>query len=229
MSRYVVANWKSHKTLAEASHWLNRFLDLYRPNPRLKVILAPAFPFLFPLQQIIGSTRSDVYLAGQDVSAFPLGSYTGQVAAEMLLGLADYALVGHSERRRWCHESHQEVANKVHEALAAGITPIVCVDLPYARAQFAALSNHELDKSIVGYGPVEAIGVDIAPSAERVRAAIVELKRMAPDSPILYGGSVGRENVNEYMEIPGLSGLMVATASLAAEEFAEICALVAES
>lgn len=228
MSRYVVANWKSHKTLAEASHWLSRFMGLYTPHPGLKVILAPAFPFLYPLRQMLAGAKSGVFLAGQDVSAFPFGSYTGAVAAEMLLGIADYAMVGHSERRRWFHESHQEVANKVHEALAAGITPLLCVDQPYARAQFAALSDHELRNSIIGYGPVEAIGVDIAPAPDRIRGSIAELKLMAPDSPLLYGGSVSRENAAEYMQIPGLSGLMVATASLDAEEFAEICGQVAE-
>ncbi len=229
MSRYVVANWKSNKTLAEASNWLSRFLQVHHPHPGLKVILAPAFPFLVPLQQILTGRQSGVVLATQDVSAFPLGSYTGAVAAEMVVGLADYALVGHSERRRWFHESHQQVANKVHEALAVGITPIVCVDQPYARSQFAALSDHELASSIIGYGPVEAIGVDIDPSPQRVRAAIAEIKAMAPDSPILYGGSVSGANASDYMQIPGISGLMAASASQDPEEFAAICRQVAES
>lgn len=227
MSRYVVANWKSNKTLFEAGQWLQRFHELYRPHPRLKVILAPAFPFLFPLQQMLEARKSTVLLAAQDVSSFPLGSYTGAVAAEMMSGLVDYVMVGHSERRRWFHETHQEVANKVHEAMTVGITPILCVDQPYARAQFAALSDHELRKSIIGYGPVEAVGVDIAPSPRRVRAAIAELQVMAPDNIILYGGSVSAENAGEYMEIPGLSGLMTATASLEPEEFAAICHQVA--
>lgn len=230
MSRYVVANWKSNKTLAEADQWLSRFLKLHRSQPNLKVVLAPPFPFLFPLRQMLEEEgRGGVVLAAQDVSSFPLGSYTGAVSATMLRGVVDYALVGHSERRRWFHETNQDVANKTREALAVGITPIVCLDRSYARTQFAALSDHELSKSIIGYGPVEAIGVENAPSPQRVAAVIAELQTMVSDNPILYGGSVKRENVGDYMKIPGLSGLMVATASLEPEEFADICQLVAES
>lgn len=228
MSRYVVANWKSHKSLAEASQWLSRFLKVYRPQSGLKVIIAPAFPFLVPLHEMLAAGESGVQLASQDISAFPLGSYTGAVAAEMIQELVSYAIVGHSERRRWFRETDQDVANKAREALAVGITPIVCVDQPYARAQFAALSDLEVKESIVGYGPVEAIGVDMAPSPQRIRGAISELQAMAPDSPILYGGSVQVKNGAEYMKIPGLSGLMVATASLDPEKFVDICQLVAE-
>ncbi len=229
MNRYVVANWKSNNTLAEGRQWLSHFLGHYRPHPDLTVIIAPAFPFLVPLKELLVDSKSGVLLAAQDVSPFPLGSYTGAVAAEMLNGMADYVLVGHSERRRWFHESNQEVANKVHEAVTMGITPILCVDQPYARAQFAALSNHELASSIIGYGPVEAVGVDSAPSPERVSAAVSQLQAMAPDSPILYGGSVSAENAGDYMQIRGLAGLMTATASLDPQEFAAICQLVAES
>lgn len=228
MSRYVVANWKSNKSLVEARQWLTRFLEIHRPHPNLKVILAPAFPFLFPLNQLLKDGKSGVLLAAQDVSSFPRGAYTGAVAAQMLKGLAAYVIVGHSERRRWFHETPQDVANKVREALAVGITPIVCVDQPYAQAQFAALSDDEVSNIIVGYGPVEAVGVDIAPSPERIRGALGELQSMVLDSPILYGGSVSCENAGEYMKMPGLSGLMVATASLEPEEFADICQQVVE-
>ena len=168
-------------------------------------------------------------LAAQDVSSFPFGSYTGAVTAEMLRGVVDYAIVGHSERRRWFHETNQDVANKVRETLAVGITPIVCVDQPYARAQFAALSDHELQEIIIGYGPVEAVGVDIDPSPQRIRETIAQLQAVAPDNAILYGGSVNRDNAGDYMKTPGLSGLMAATASLEPEEFADICGQVAES
>ncbi len=229
MSRYVVANWKSNKTLAECRQWLSRFLARYRPHPDLKVIIAPSFPFLFPLSQILAESKSDVLLASQDISSFPVGSYTGAVAAAQLEELVDYALVGHSERRRWFHETNQEVANKVYEALVEGITPIVCVDQPYARAQLAALSDHEKQNSIIVYGPVEAVGVDVSPSPERIVEAVAELKTLAPDTPMLYGGSANSENAAGYMKIAGISGLMAATASQAPEEFADLCEQVAES
>lgn len=229
MSRYVVANWKSHKTLAQASQWLSRFLKVHTPQANLTVIVAPAMPFLFPLHQFLDDNKSGVVLAAQDISSFPFGSYTGAVAAEMLEGVVSYALVGHSERRRWFHETHHDVANKAREALAVGMTPIVCVDQPYALAQLAALTDTEVKASIIGYGPVEAVGVAIAPAPERIKAALAEIMAIAPDSPILYGGSVNGKNAGAYMKISGLAGLMVATASLQPEEFADICRQVAES
>ncbi|MEN8257976.1 MAG: triose-phosphate isomerase family protein [Thermodesulfobacteriota bacterium] len=228
MNRYVVANWKSNKTLAESRHWLNRFLELHRPLPALKVIIAPAFPFLFPLHQMLVESKSDVRLASQDISSFPGGAYTGSVAAAMLREVVDFALVGHSERRRWFHETNQDVANKVAEARDVGITPIVCIDQPYARTQLAALADHDLGAIIIGYGPVEAVGVDVSPSPQRIVEAISEIKVLAPDSPILYGGSVNGKNAKEYMKIAGISGLMVATASLDPEDFVDICQQISE-
>lgn len=223
MSRYVVANWKANKTLAEARQWVERFLALPRPPAGVKVIVAPAFPYLVPLGQLLATDQEAMALAVQDISSFPFGSYTGAVAAEMVAGLVGYALVGHAERRRWFHETNQDVANKAREALAVGITPIICVDQPYARAQLAALTDAELKECLIGYGPVEAVGVDIAPAPERIRAAVAEIKAMAPDSPVLYGGAVQAKNAATYMKIPGLAGLMAATAAMDPQEFAHIC------
>ncbi|MGV1098592.1 triose-phosphate isomerase [Thiovibrio sp. JS02] len=223
MGRYLLANWKSHKTLAEAEAWLEKFRHSYRPAPGLKAIIAPPAPFLIPLWEKLQKMEiAGLALAVQDLSPFPLGSYTGGVAAAMVRDFADYAIVGHSERRRYFHETHQEIANKVSEALTAGMTPILCVDLPYARQQLAAIDEKEAAGLIIGYGPVEAIGIDAAQSLAKASEAIAAIRAMAPGRPILYGGSINRENAGAYATLAGLNGLMVGTASLEPEEFAAI-------
>ncbi|HIJ78252.1 MAG: triose-phosphate isomerase [Desulfobulbaceae bacterium] len=230
MTKYLLANWKSHKSLAQAESWLHEFSRLYRPTEGLKVIIAPAMVHLAPLRQLLNNpAMPELALASQDLSPFPLGSYTGAVAAEMVRGLVDFAILGHSERRRYFHETNQDVANKVSEARAAAIQPIVCLDRPYARAQLAALDEADLKGLLIGYGPVEAIGVDIPPSPEKVGKVIAELQAMAPDAAILYGGSITAENAADYLGLAGVAGLMVGTASLAAEEFARICAIAARA
>lgn len=226
--RYAVANWKSHKTAAEAEQWLTAFLAAHRPDASLQVIIAPAFVALAPLRRLLDDRGAGhIALAAQDLSPFPAGAYTGAVSATMLQGLAAYAFVGHAERRRYFHETHQEIANKAAEAVSAGITPILCLDRSYAGAQLAALAETDADKVIIGYGPAEAIGINMPQTAQQVREAIREIKARLPGRPILYGGSVNGENAADYMRIEGISGVMAGSASLDPEEFARICAAVA--
>ncbi|MDH5298830.1 MAG: triose-phosphate isomerase, partial [Desulfobulbaceae bacterium] len=179
--RYVVANWKSHTTVAEAEKWLAAFLGAYRPDPGLQVIIAPSLVCLAPLQRMLREQGApQVALAAQDLSPFPVGAYTGAVAAAMVRDLVDYALVGHAERRRYFHETHQEVANKATEAVAVGITPILCLDQPYGAAQIAALAEADADRVIIGYGPVEAIGLTIPQPLSQVAKAVQELRAHLP-------------------------------------------------
>ena len=219
MSRYLLANWKSYKTMAEAEAWLEKFCRLQH-DPQLQVIVAPPLPFLVPMYHILQKIKlPNLALAVQDLSPFPPGSYTGGVAAPMVSDYAEYAILGHSERRRYFHETNQEIANKVSEAVAGGIRPIVCVDQPYAREQIAAINEEDSAGLIIGYGPVEAAGINAPQPIGKVSAAIAELQATAPGKPILYGGSVGKDNAGDYMKIAGISGLMVGTASLDPEEF----------
>lgn len=231
MQKIVVANWKSHKTLPEAIEWLEQFSQLFTPDPQVQVILAPPMPYVAVLRQLLLERYNSLSLAlaVQDISPFPLGSYTGAVAAEMLSGLVEYAIVGHSERRRYFHETNQEIANKVRETVAVGIRPIVCVDLPYARSLLNAMDEAEIADLIIGYGPIEAIGIDLPQSSQTIRSAIKEIEAIAPGRPIVYGGSVQSANAAGLMELAGLSGLLVGTASLPADEFVGICKAVAQA
>jgi triosephosphate isomerase len=224
MKKFILANWKCHKTTVEAVKWFETFSDLYQPNPDVKVIIAPPIIALPSLKMMIQERKiTSLSLAAQDISPFPLGSYTGAVAAEMLQGMVEYVIVGHSERRRYFHETHQEIANKVSEALAAEITPIVCLDIPYARAQIAAIQEDDAKKIFIGYGPVEAIGINNAQSPERTSSGILKIESLVEEIPILYGGSINEKNCTDYVGMKGLAGLMVGSASLDPIKFASIC------
>ncbi|MGM0681955.1 MAG: triose-phosphate isomerase [Thermodesulfobacteriota bacterium] len=230
MTKYVLANWKSHKSRSEAEKWIETFLQIYPSSPRLKVILAPSFIYLEPLfKKISESGYQNLYLAAQDISPYPPGAYTGAVAADMVSGLAAYVLAGHAERRRYFHETNQEIAGKVRETLDAGIQPVLCVDRDYARAQIAALDDPDIDKLIIGYAPAGYIGLDTPQNLTEAKSNVKEIRQMVPSSPILYGGSIRADNAADYIKIEEITGLMVGSGCLNPQEFAAICNTVAES
>ena len=140
--KYIVGNWKSHKSVDEARSWFEEFGGLYKRLPEVKVVVAVPSVYVFAAKKWVGEFDLEgVGLAVQDISPFPFGAYTGAVAAEMIKGAVEYAIVGHSERREYFNESNQDVANKVRQLREAGVRPIVCVDMPYAKAQMAAIDD----------------------------------------------------------------------------------------
>lgn len=230
MKKYILANWKCNKNIGQSLKWMDDFTDNYRPCPDLEIIIAPPTICLPSLKMMLKERKIEgLRLAAQDISPFPFGSYTGAVAAEMVHGIVDYIIVGHSERRRYFHETHQEIANKVSESLAAEITPIVCVDTPYAREQLAAIHEDELKNVLIGYGPVNAIGINNPQPPERTANAVGKLRTLVDDCQILYGGSIDETNCTDYCSIDGLAGIMVGSASLDPITFAAICGKFAAS
>lgn len=228
MKRYVVGNWKCNKTWEDSKRWLDRFSELYQPNSELEVVIAPSFILLrdtaLYLQQL---GLENVFLAAQDVSPFPKGSYTGAVAADMVRGLVEYVIVGHSERRRYFHETSQDVANKVSECVDSGLGPIVCVDQPYAMSQLTSLADVDSEKMIIAYGPVDAMNFRIPEEPGRITEAVTFISQIHPKIPVLYGGAIHPDNVNQYSSLEGVSGLFVGEASLDPESFAGVCRAVA--
>lgn len=219
--KYIVANWKSHKTDKEVTEWFEEWKEAGVVSMRAEVVVAPAIVQIDLANQ---HKPEGVKLAVQDVSPFPFGAYTGAVAAEMIKGKVEYAIVGHSERRRYFHETDQEVANKVERLRETGITPIVCVDEPYAESQMAALENRE--GLVLAYEPLEAIGTGRPQEQEEVDKVVGMIRRIEPSLPILYGGSVNGDNAAVYLGVRGVDGLLVGGASLKVKELAQIVAVV---
>jgi triosephosphate isomerase len=229
MKYHVVANWKCHKTSADGRRWLDRFARLYKPHTDLQVVVAPTFLSLESLADHLGRLAlTNVALAAQDISPFPRGGYTGEIAADMVAGMARYVIIGHNERRRYFHESSQDIVNKVTEAADARLVPIVCVDSASALPLLGALEDVEVDRLVVAYTPVESVNFNIAESPARVGEAVNHIRRMFPRWPVIYGGALLPANVRGYFQLPVLSGVFVGASSLEPEPFAEICALACE-
>ncbi len=224
MSKLIVANWKSHKTREAVEKWMDEF-EKYSASvsPNLEVAIAPPMPSLMFVSNRLLDKKDhpQTRLAVQDLSSFPAGAYTGAISSENLEGFkVSYAIVGHSERRRYFLESHQDVANKVEQALSAGIKPIVCVDKDYIRSQAAALREEHLSKVIVAYEPLEAIGSGLEEPLETVKKMVKEIRSVFENALVIYGGSVSAENIAKYLTVT--DGALVATHSLDVSDFKQV-------
>lgn len=242
MRRVLVAgNWKMHKTPSEARVW---FAELKRLLPPLQseAAILPAFPILPVAKEVLSETQ--IAYGAQDVSAHKEGAYTGEVSARMLSDLGcRYAIVGHSERRRYHHETDTLVAEKAKRLLEEGITPILCVGeplevrergeaVPYTLAQLRGslegLNPPGPEALVIAYEPVWAIGTgrnatpqDAEAMHQAIRQALAELygEEFARRVRILYGGSVNPKNFADLLSMPNVDGGLVGGASLELESF----------
>ncbi len=224
MKTYIVGNWKSYKSKEQGLEWLQLFASLYRPADSVEVVVAPPFPYLDCLKERLGEYElSGVFLAAQDVSPFPRGGYTGAVAADMLAPVADYVIVGHAERKRYFHETSQDVQNKVTEAVDSGITPILCLEDPADLAHFGFLGDIDSPNLLLAYTPATPLLHRTPEPVEMVGAAVRQIRKTFPNRPVLYGGALNQGNAKDYLAILDCCGLFLGEASLSAEQFAAIC------
>jgi triosephosphate isomerase len=248
----MAGNWKSNLNHQEAVVLVQKLAwtlsDKRHDYGKVEVVVVPPFTDLRSVQTMVDGDRLSIKYGAQDVSMHDGGAYTGEISAAMLAKLGcSYVVVGHSERREHHAESDETVNAKAHKALAAGMTPIVCVgegldvrqageQVPYTLAQvdgsLAGFTAEQVAGLVVAYEPVWAIGtgeVATPDDAQEVCGAIrgrireVHGDAAADGVRIQYGGSVKASNVAGIMEKPDVDGCLVGGASLQADEFGGIC------
>lgn len=218
MSFLVVANFKSHKTVGDVESWIKDVAPSAKTAKDLEIIVAPAFPHL----SLVHSFNSSLTLASQDVSPFPPGSYTGAVSAVMLKDLGvSYAIVGHSERRHYFHETSSEVGNKVKELLDQNITPIVCMAESDIVSQFGDLTEGQIKHCVFCFEPPSQIGGTDTASLDEIKRVIGLIQQTFGIDSVMYGGSVNYGNVASLVKL-NLSGVLVAGGSLESADFIKL-------
>lgn len=211
--KLYIANWKSHKNLDEAIQFFedfkNGFHDVDLTGKEL--IIAPPFTLLMKCRQLVDENNLPIKLAGQNVSPFPKGAYTGEINASQLKEFAQYVIIGHSERRRYMHENESDIENKVREATEAGLAVIQCIQDEKSAIHKGA--------AIIAYEPPSAIGSGNPDEPEHIEQVFKTILESNPDVKVLYGGSVAPENISSFKSIESLSGFLVGGASLDAHSF----------
>ena len=247
MKTYIVGNWKMNFTVGEASIYLHKLLKRI-PNYRdVQVVIAPSTVALQSLSLQID--RHKMKLAAQNAFYQDFGAYTGETSFAQLKGLADYCIVGHSERRYKFGDDDKVVRKKVAAAVRNKITPILCVGETESERAFgetadvirdqvlgglSEVSEEDIDKVIIAYEPVWAISstkasklaspMDVTEVVKLIRKNLKEIygEEKSEEVPILFGGSVNHSNAGAYLTVPGVNGLLVGGASLILDEFADI-------
>jgi triosephosphate isomerase len=244
--KLIVGNWKMNGSLAANEELIKGVLAGIDAPAADVAVCAPA-PYLAQLQSLLAG--SPVAWGAQDVSAHDKGAYTGEVSADMLRDFGcRYCIVGHSERRQYHGETDEAVAAKAQRALAAGITPIVCVGETRAarapgqteavvRRQLAAVIRtvgHCVSEIVVAYEPVWAIGTGRTATPEQaqqvhavLRAQLAAASTQADRVRILYGGSMNAGNAASLLAQPDVDGGLIGGASLKAVDFLQIVAAAA--
>jgi triosephosphate isomerase len=239
---YIAANWKMHKTVAEAAAFVDALLPRIAAT-QSDVVICPPFTALTAVVERRYGTA--VKVAAQNMHEEGSGAFTGEVSAPMLVELDVEAVVlGHSERRQYFDETDEALARKVPAALDAGLEPILCVgESEEARdadqtegvlerqlqSDLAAVESGRLAEVVVAYEPIWAIGTGRTATPEQaqeacafIRDVLRERGAVADAVRILYGGSVKPANAAELMAQPDIDGALVGGASLDPEEFAAI-------
>ena len=243
MKKLIAGNWKMNGSLAANEALLAALAQGLSTRPACDVAVCVPAPYFAQVQAL---KLAVIEMGSQDVSAEASGAHTGEVSASMLKDFGvRYAIVGHSERRLHHGENDALVADKAKAALAAGMTPIVCLGETLAereagrteevvKRQLAAVihtNGHCISEVVLAYEPVWAIGTGKTASPEEAQAVHAVLRAQlnaATDQSarvkILYGGSMNAANAARLLNQPDIDGGLIGGASLKAKDFLSIIA-----
>jgi triosephosphate isomerase len=241
---FIAANWKMYKTVAEAEEYIQALLPQVGAIGDVEIAVCP--PYL-ALQALVDSARgSSVQIYAQNMHEADEGAFTGDVSAAMLTEIdVQGVILGHSERRQYFNETDRALQLKVPKALAAGLTPILCVGETederdrgdterklrhQVQEALEKVAKDRLPEVVIAYEPIWAIGTGKTATAEQAQEAVAFVRALVEDQDkaageavrILYGGSLKPDNAPEILALPDVDGALVGGASLQADSFAKI-------
>lgn len=238
----VIANWKMHKTLIEARHFIAE-LSQKVSTSKCELGLSAPYTVLDGCSKALAGTN--ILLGAQNIHEKSSGAYTGEISADMVKDAgAKFSIIGHSERRKYFSETNSIIQKKIESAVEKNIIPILCIGETFEEREntqkvlekqlaecLGKLSNDQLRNLIIAYEPVWAIGTGKAASPLeanqthnyiRSYCRVHYSQKFANQLRIIYGGSVQPNNVQSLMLQPNIDGLLVGGASLEVASFIEI-------
>jgi len=245
----MAGNWKMNINHLEAIAYVNKtaYMLTEKDYDRTDVTIFPPFTDLRSVQTIVDADHLKITYGAQEISAFDSGAYTGEISGAMLNKLrVTYALIGHSERRAYHHETDENVNAKVKAAIKHDLIPMIAIGETLEVRQAGNAVEHTLSQlvgalkdirsnyvgnAVIAYEPVWAIGTgevatpqDAQDMSIKIREKIASLysKDVADKIRILYGGSVKAGNVKAIMEQPDVDGALIGGAALDPDEFVRI-------
>ena len=239
------ANWKMNNAPTDAKAFMRTFLTHYARRPDRTVAFFPSALSFAAVKDSLRE-RSDILLGVQNIHWEDKGAFTGETSAAIARDAgANMVLVGHSERRHVFGETDEQAGKKCAAAVRAGLIPVLCVGETLAQreagetervvlrqleAGLASLEPAKAAHVLIAYEPVWAIGT--GKNATPEDATIVHRKvheklrqivgERSGQIPVLYGGSVNRDNARALLSADGVDGVLVGGASLDAEGWAAI-------
>lgn len=244
----IAGNWKMNGSKAQTAELLSAIIEnLHDLRAQVDCLVCPASPYLDYASSIIKASNTEVQLGAQNIASQAINAFTGEISPEMLREFAcSYVIIGHSERRKFLHESNQLLAQKVDVALDAKLKPILCVGetreeqatgmgFAVVASQLQAVLDDicvsELEHAAIAYEPVWAIGTGLSATAEQAQSMHAHIRKLiaeydaniAANIRIIYGGSVNGANAAQLLLQPDIDGCLIGGASLKAQEFSDIC------
>ena len=245
MRRKVIAgNWKMNMLPNEAINFIQELAPVVKDTKNEVILCVPYTDLFYALLHVQGT---NIKIGAQNMHWEEKGAYTGEVSAPMLKSIGvEYVIIGHSERRQYFAETDETVNKKIKSALAHGLKPIVCVGETLEQREngqteqivtgqvekaFEGIPASELEKIIVAYEPIWAIGTGKTATKEDANSTIMQIRKKLAEMYgqneangviIQYGGSVKSANAKELFEMSDIDGGLVGGASLKADEFAKI-------
>ncbi len=242
--KIIAGNWKMNNDISQTTELINGIKAIL-PSSKIEVIICPPYTSLATAQQLLKG--SFIKLGAQDVSLHDSGAYTGEISLSMLKSVGcEYVIVGHSERRQYHAETNEIINQKAKKVLTGGLIPIICIGetldereknitdqvlTTQVNGVLAGLSSADVEKSIIAYEPVWAIGTGKTATKEQaeethqlIRKLIAQLYSVETSEKVViqYGGSVKPDNAKELLSQPNIDGALVGGACLKAESFAAI-------